>query len=117
MQGLENITPHIPSSDMAKTIHFLVEIMGFSLGHQSDFYSEVISANNTLGIQASEGEPNQQSIYLRVNDIDALWDNIKGKSDSFHCQAPFNRDYGMREIHVVIPETATLLFIGSRIHS
>jgi hypothetical protein len=27
-------------------------------------------------------------------------------------KSPFERDYGMREIHLLIPETKTLLFIG-----
>jgi len=30
-------------------------------------------------------------------------------------KAPFDREYGMREVHVIIPETKTLLFIGQRI--
>ena len=52
-----------------------------------------------------------------MKDIDALWESINGKSESFHYNAPFDRDYGMREIHVVIPATETLLFIGSVIQS
>ncbi len=30
-------------------------------------------------------------------------------------RAPFDREYGMREMHVIIPETKTLLFIGQAI--
>jgi len=118
MKGLENITPHIPSSDKDETISFLVDILGFSFENHSEYYySELHSGNHVLGVQASQGEPNQQSIYLRVKDIDALWESINGKSESFRCHAPFDRDYGMREIHVVIPATETLLFIGSVIQS
>ncbi len=37
-------------------------------------------------------------------------DNLNGMK----VKEPFNREYGMREIHVIIPETKTLMFIGSR---
>lgn len=30
---------------------------------------------------------------------------------------PFDREYGMREMHIIIPETKKLMFIGQEINS
>jgi hypothetical protein len=117
MKHLETITPHIPSKNMKESIDFMVETFGFESYNYSDVYSELVSDNNVLGIIQAHGEPNEQSIYLRVNDVDTLWLEIKGNLEKTKHRAPFNQEYGMREIHVVIPETNTLLFIGSSIKS
>ena len=117
MEYLEKITPHIPSKNMKESINFMVETFGFEKNDYSDVYSELVSDNNVLGIIKAHGEPNQQSIYFRVNDVDALWPKIKGHLEEAKHKAPFNQEYGMREIHVVIPGTNTLLFVGSPIMS
>ena len=117
MEQLENITPHIPSNNMKESISFMVEAFGFESNNHSDVYSELISNNHILGIIQAHGEPNQQSIYLRVNDVDTLWSKIKSKFEKVKHKAPFEQEYGMKEIHVVIPGTNTLLFIGSPIKS
>jgi hypothetical protein len=50
--------------------------------------------------------------YLEVDDIDSLWTSIKDKVEGLRVREPFDRDYGMREIHIEIPHTKTLLFVG-----
>ena len=117
MEYLESITPHIPSKNMKESISFMVEAFGFESLNHSEFYSELLSGNQILGIIQAQGEPNQQSICLRVKDVDALWSKVKSKLEKANPKAPFNQEYGMREIHVVIPGTNTLLFIGSPINS
>jgi hypothetical protein len=71
--------------------------------------------NNLLGILASKGEPNQQSIYLQVSDVDIWWTDVEVKLKSIETKPPFNQEYGMREVYIMIPETNTLLFIGSKL--
>jgi len=117
MNYLEQITPHIPSEDMNETINFMVDVLGFKSTRHTDFYCELSLGCHVIGVLSSDGEPNQQSIYLRVKDIDILWADIRDKLDTEHQQRPFNRDYGMREIHLIVPGTATLLFVGSAIQS
>ena len=117
MEYLESVTPHIPSKNMKESISFMVEAFGFESLNYSEFYSELHSGNQILGIIQTQGEPNEQSIYLRVKDVDALWLKIKSKLEKAKPKAPFNQEYNMREIHVVIPGTNTLLFIGSPINS
>jgi len=117
MENLKSVTPHIPSKNMKESIHFMVDVFGFESLNHSDRYSELRSGNQILGIVQALGEPNQQSIYLRVKDIDDLYSNVKSKLEKLKHKAPFNQQYGMREIHIVIPGTNTLLFIGSPITS
>ena len=52
---------------------------------------------------------------MEVDDINKLWASIKDKLTSLKVREPFNQDYGMREIHIGIPETKTLLLIGQEI--
>lgn len=117
MEYLESVTPHIPSKNMKESISFMVEAFEFESINHSELYSELLSGNQILGILQAQGEPNQQSIYMRVKDVDALWSKIKSKLEKAKPKEPFNQEYGMREIHVVIPGTNTLLFIGSPINS
>lgn len=117
MEYLESVTPHIPSKNMNETICFMVDVFGFESLNHSERYSELISGNQVLGVVQAEGEPNQQSIYFRIKDVDALWSKVKDRLEKAKSKAPFNQKYGMREIHVVIPGTNTLLFIGSPIRA
>ena len=117
MEYLENVIPHIPSNNMEVSIRFMVETFGFESINHSESYCELLSGKQLLGLIQAQGEPNQQSIYLRVKDVDVLWSKIINKLDKAKFKAPFNQSYGMREIHVVIPGTNTLLFIGSPINT
>jgi hypothetical protein len=57
----------------------------------------------------------QMEFYMEVNDINKLWASIKDKLTGLKVRAPFNQEYGMREIHIGIPQTNTLLFIGQEL--
>ena len=98
---------------MDETIKFMVDTFDFVSSSHTPLYSELRSGNQVLGILQSQGAPNEQSIYLHVTDVDDLWSRIKNKIDRAKPRAPFNQEYGMREFHVVIPATNTLLFVGS----
>ena len=51
--------------------------------------------------------------YLEIDDVDTLWQSIKEKLIGIKVREPFDRDYRMREIHIGVPHTNTLLFVGS----
>ena len=40
---------------------------------------------------------------------------MKDKLGEMKVREPFDREYVMREIHIIIPETKTLMFIGQEI--
>ena len=54
----------------------------------------------------------EMEFYFEVDDIENLWANIKDKLDGMKVKEPFNQEYGMKEVHIIIPETKTLMFIG-----
>lgn len=113
MEHLESVIPHIPTENMEETLGFMVDVLGFNLSSHTAYYSELISGSQSLGILHAYGKPNHQSIYLRITDVDSLWAGIKSHLKDISFKAPFSQDYGMREAHLVIPATNTLLFIGS----
>jgi hypothetical protein len=47
--------------------------------------------------------------------VDELWSGIKDNVQQLQVKPPFGRKYGIREIHIGIPQTNTLLFIGQEI--
>lgn len=71
--------------------------------------------NLTVHILPAGKDIGQMEFYLEVDDVDGLWISIKDKMNGLSVKAPFDRDYGMREIHIGIPHTNTLLFIGQEI--
>lgn len=44
--------------------------------------------------------------YLKVNNVDNVWVSIKVKG--LKVKESFDREYGMREIHIEIPQTKKL---------
>jgi hypothetical protein len=52
--------------------------------------------------------------YFEVDDIEKVWNNMKDNIKGMKVREPFDREYGMREIHIIIPETKTLMFIGQQ---
>ena len=53
--------------------------------------------------------------YLEVDEIDSLWESIKDKIEGIKTKPPFDQQYGMREFHIIVPHTKTLMFVGQEI--
>lgn len=112
MSKIQGICPHVPSSNPAVTKSFFQEILGFNVCFEFENYIELEKDGCLIGIQKSQGKPNEQSIYLRIEELDDFWQSHKGSLSKYNPREPFVQDYGMKEIHVIVPETNTLLFIG-----
>ena len=114
MVEIVGVTPHIPSLNPGVTRDFFVDLMGFQVQSESERYIELRKGTLTLGIQRStgEGEPNQQSFYIRVSGIDEFWEAKRDSLSNYKLRDLFVQDYGMKEFHVVAPETRTLVFVG-----
>jgi len=102
----------IPSFDIPKTVSFLRDILGFKIHADFTDYVILIMDNLTVHVLHAGKNIGETEIYLEVDDLNAVWERIKDKLDNIVHKAPFSRDYGMKEIHLIIPETKTLLFIG-----
>ena len=117
MSKIINICTHIPSRMPEVTKRFFLEVLGFNTKFEHGSYIELEKEGLLLGIQQSEGEPNQQSIYVRMEGIDYFWTSQKVNLSKYDAREPFVQEYGMKEIHVIAPETNTLLFIGENVNA
>lgn len=117
MSKILNICTHIPSKSPEVTKQFFLELFGFEVAFEFDGYIELEKEGLLLGIQQSEGEPNQQSLYIRMEGIEKFSHSQKSNLSKYDAGEPFVQEYGMKEIHVIAPETNTLLFIGESVNA
>lgn len=111
------LSPMIPSFNIEETADFFKNTLGFSSIMQTDTYAVYQKDNLTIHILRAGENIGQMEFYLQVDNVDELWTTIKEKVKNLKIREPFNRDYGMREIHIGIPQTNTLLFIGQGIET
>jgi hypothetical protein len=104
----------IPSYNLEKTVAFFVDLLDFKIGRDDKTYFILYKDNLTLHIQRA-GDIGEMSFYLNVDDIEKVWQGMEDKLGDMKVREPFDREYGMREIHVIVPETKTLMFIGQEI--
>ncbi len=108
-------SPMIPSFNVKETGVFFKSILGFTPVKVTAEYAVYIKDNLTLHILRAGEDIGQMEFYLEVDHIDGLWSSIQDRVLGLNVKKPFNRDYGMREIHIEVPHTKTLLFIGQQI--
>jgi hypothetical protein len=109
------LSPMVPSYNIHETCHFFTDLLGFSPIMESETYDIVQKNNLTIHILPAGNEIGQMEFYLEVDDIEVIWNSIQNKVKGLKVREPFDREYGMREIHIEVPQTKTLLFIGQGI--
>ena len=109
------MSPMIPSFDLQITGNFFKDILNFEKVFDSGNYTIYEKNNLTVHILPAGENIGQMEFYLEVDNVDTFWDTIKDKILGLRVREPFNQDYGMREVHIEIPETKTLLFIGQSV--
>jgi len=107
------LSPMVPSYNIKETVNFFVSLFGFTvyMGGE-DGYSIIYKDQQTIHILNAGSDIGEMEFYLEVDDIDGLFDSIKDKLEGIKVRAPFDREYGMREFHIIVPHTKTLLFVG-----
>jgi hypothetical protein len=115
MYKAKYLSPMIPSFNIEKTVSFFTDLLDFKIGRDDKTYFILYKDNLTVHIQRAGSDIGEMSFYLNVDDIEKVWSSIKDKLGDMKVRAPFDREYGMREIHIIIPETKTLMFIGQEI--
>jgi len=108
------ISPMIPSFNMKETAAFFIDILGFSKYMYEEGYIILYKEEVSVHI-LNAGDIGEMEFYLEVDNVDALWENKKDQLSGLKVRAPFDREYGMREMHIIIPQTKTLLFVGQAI--
>ncbi len=109
------LSPMIPSYDIQATGTFFKDILGFTPLMNTDNYTILSKDNLTIHILRAGNNIGQMEFYLEVDNIEEVWKNIETKVTQLKVIKPFDREYGMREIHIAVPCTQTLLFIGQEI--
>ena len=111
MYNALNISPMIPSCNIKETVKFFTGLFSFEIYMDGD-YAIIYKNNLTIHILNAGKDIGEMEFYLAVDEIDSLWESIKHKLEGVKTRAPFNREYGMREFHIVVPHTKTLMFVG-----
>ena len=115
MYKAKYLSPMIPSYNLEKTVSFFIDLLDFKVGRDDKTHFILYKDNLTAHILRAGSDIGEMEFYLVVDDIEKVWNNMKGKLDGMKVKEPFDREYGMREIHVIVPETKTLMFIGQEI--
>lgn len=124
MSRLKQITPFVPVNNLDNSVQFFEAILGFECTFKADNYAFIRRDSAALRIIEVDAhvdmkdEKREQSCYIDVEDIDALYKELKPKLDLLpagRVRAPFNQDYGQREFHVK-DEDALLVFFGEGIN-
>ncbi|ADE53307.1 hypothetical protein Caka_0281 [Coraliomargarita akajimensis DSM 45221] len=102
----------VPSRDVAETTAFFTEILKFKVILNSADYCIVGHGEFEIHIQTAEATVGQMSFYMEVDDLDQVWSLIQEVKTDLKLRPPFEQAYGMREIHLQVPATKALLFIG-----
>ena len=110
------LSPMIPSLKVRETTLFFVDLFGFDILMDGD-YSIVKKDGHLIHILRAGPDIGEMEFYLEVDDVDGVWDSIQNKLSNATVKPPFNREYGMREFHIIIPNTKTLMFVGQVIKS
>ena len=115
MYTAKYLSPMIPSYNLEKTVSFFINLLEFKIGRDDKTYFILYKDNLTVHILRAGTDIGEMEFYMVVDDIEQVWNYIKDKLGEIKVREPFDREYGMREIHLIIPETKTLMFIGQQI--
>ena len=106
----------IPSFNIDETVSFFINLLDFKVRRDDKTYVILYKDNSTVHILRAGSDIGEMEFYFEVDDIEKVWDNMKGKLDAIKFKAPFDQEYGMREVHIIITETKTLMFIVKSIN-
>lgn len=115
MYKAQYLSPMIPSYNLEKTVSFFTDLLGFEIGRDDKTYYILYKDNLTVHILRAGQDIGEMEFYLVVDDVSKVWEGMKEKVSGMKIKGPFDQAYGMREIHVGVPETKTLMFIGQAI--
>lgn len=111
----KTISPVIPVADMQSSIRFYADVLGFDVVVQSPDYSVLSRDGASLHLARAadqsvlEATRGHMSAYLEVEDIESLWAHVSRFRDRYKIRDLFDRDYGMREFHIVACDDCLIL--------
>lgn len=106
------LSPMIPSYNVTATANFFVELFDFKAAMGGEDYAILYKDNLTIHILTAGTDIGEMEFYLEVDAVHTIWESIQDRLQNIKARPPFNREYGMREFHIIIPHTKTLMFVG-----
>ena len=105
---LKTCTPVIPVSDLDHAGEWFTRCLGFNARQIGDAMVHLSRDNVHIRLvkKADDMDLNdprrQQSVYISTDDVDAFFaaHSQALEAAGAHFRPPFDRDYGMRELHV-----------------
>ena len=103
---LQELTPMLWVNDVRATIDYYVTVLGFEeANYVADWDWGAVERDNVKIMLAKPDEPTDYkgsqftgSLYLRTDNVDAWWDQLKDKANVFYNIENF--EYGMREFAI-----------------
>ena len=112
MARMHGVTPFLRVPDIDSAVSLFCDTLGFTLEFKGGHYAFV--SRDGAAFRMIEDEPmpprgeGRYMSYVDVQDIDALWAELKPKLDLLPpddvCGPPFDQDYGQREFWVKGPD-------------
>jgi catechol 2,3-dioxygenase-like lactoylglutathione lyase family enzyme len=112
---VSSISAMVPSTDLERSVGFLVNALGFALVFSSETYRILVRDGFEFHLQQAGEGGGPIAIYIQVDDVESVWVGLQGYLEGVRHKAPFDQEYQMREVHVDLPCTQALLFIGQAI--
>ena len=116
----KRISPMLVVANMAETLAFYRDVLGFTVIMESPGYSIVERDGQTIHFQKAASEEvmncvrGHTEIYIEVSNIHSLWEYVKSFKNRYRIRDLFDRDYGMTEFHISDPNDC-LVFVGEQI--
>lgn len=111
------LSPMVPSNDIEATLKFFIGLFNFEIARNETNYAIIYKDNLTIHILNAGMDIGEMEFYFEVDNVDSLWNSIQDNLEGIKVRAPFNREYGTREFHIVIPHTKTLMFVGQALYN
>ncbi len=123
--SLSGTAPLVPVSDVARSVRFYTETLGFdqvidnpAYGYacfrRGDAMVAILRADDDEAINATSQHIAAQ---IWVESVDALWDKWKSELSKLpegRVRGPLDQPYGTRELHVKCPDGFLMFFTEDR---
>src|ERR1700742_3515749 len=102
----QSLTPMLSTTDIRQTVTFYTTMLGFQCEAMSEEWGWASVKRDQVAIMFALPNAHKSfdkptltgSLYIRVDDVDALWEQLKDKVEIGYPVESF--DYGMREFGV-----------------
>jgi catechol 2,3-dioxygenase-like lactoylglutathione lyase family enzyme len=116
------LSPILPVADIDRSVAFYTEVLRFDVKSRFPNYAILTKGNGSIILTHAESQSvmddvmGHMSFYLEVDAIEPLWTHVSQFKERYKTREPFDRDYGMREFHIIDPD-GCLIFVGQQIPS